>query len=441
MLSGKSQSGTAPYAMGSLLQAATYGATIPVIYGTTMSPLLAIWAANLRQGGSTKKFKQLKKGITAYCENIDFLLGHNLILGVLQMWNNGGTIPLNYTSVTFNLSGGLLDTFPLSFNIGASDAFFYAVVGVTLAKTYSVTFDDYGGQGPQTLAGTYNIPLWNNLHAGPDPTGNSGYRNFPYTYRWQPSYGGFVYFDDFKAGTIGDITIHYAQLIAATSFLPPIQKERLTFEASLGEGTEYSDASLSAQQIIYPMYAGLESSSIDLGSGGVIPQLQAEVQGKWGLYPQGDGDFADMIEDIFKSGVAQAAIGAASSTTPGFTQLEHGLSGYDYPGCIQFKGETDVEEFTQAPITYNQSVTKGNFLVVIGFTGGVGGVTPSISDSAGNSWTSVVNGTKYNVWWAQANATGPVKVTVTGQGFDWGTTLIRLDSHSKRGNRRSLYSD
>ena len=30
--------------MGSLLQAATYGQTIPLGYGLTQSPLLAIWA-------------------------------------------------------------------------------------------------------------------------------------------------------------------------------------------------------------------------------------------------------------------------------------------------------------------------------------------------------------------------------------------------------------
>jgi hypothetical protein len=81
MLSGKAQAAAKPTALGSLLQASTYGATIPVIYGLTLSPLLAIWAANLRQGGSVKKFKQLKKGITACVENIGFLLGHNTING------------------------------------------------------------------------------------------------------------------------------------------------------------------------------------------------------------------------------------------------------------------------------------------------------------------------------------------------------------------------
>lgn len=422
MLSGKSQAGTAPYAMGSLLQAATYGATIPVIYGTTLSPLLAIWTANLRQGGSTKKFKQLKKGITAYCENIDFLLGHNPILGVLQMWNNGGTIPLKYTSVV--ASGSLLGAYTVKVG-GVADPNFYAIVGVTITQTFSVTFDDYGGQGSQTFSGSYEVPFWNELHAGPDPTGNSSYRNWPYNYRWQPSYGADFFID--PAVFVGtNVNVYYAQLTGATSFMSPLAKERLTFEPSLGSGTEYSDADLSAQQIIYPMYAGVESSSIDLGSGGVIPSLTAEVQGKWGLYPSGDGDFADMIEDIFKSGVAQAAIGATVGT-PGFTQVEHGLSGYNYPGCLQFKANTSVEVFTIAPLAYNLPVTEGNFLVAIASTTGVGGTAVSITDTGSNSWTAVFSGSPlYQVWYAKANASGPLTVTISGQGHDWGTGLLEI---------------
>ena len=74
----KSQSAQRPTAMGTLLQSSAYGSTIPVGYGMTQSNLLAIWAANLRQGGgNVKKFKQVKKGITNYCENIDFLIGHS----------------------------------------------------------------------------------------------------------------------------------------------------------------------------------------------------------------------------------------------------------------------------------------------------------------------------------------------------------------------------
>ena len=104
MIGGKNQASQQLTAFGSMLQASTYGMAIPVIYGMTQSPLLAIWAANLRQGGSLKKFKQMKKGITSYCENIDFLIGKNPIQGVLQMWNNGALYPLTF--MVYSTSAG-----------------------------------------------------------------------------------------------------------------------------------------------------------------------------------------------------------------------------------------------------------------------------------------------------------------------------------------------
>lgn len=422
MMSGKNNAGTQPYALGSLLQAATYGATIPTNYGCTLSPLLAIWTANLRQGGSTKKFKQMKKGIVAYCENITFLLGHNPGLGVLQMWNNGGTQPLNFTSQTFTGPGPWTIT----------DANFYAVIGVSVTQAYSETFDDYGATGPVTESGTFQVPLWNELFTGPDPVKNSGYRNYPYCYRWQPSYGVTVQADatDIFAGQA--VTIYYAQLTAATSYQPPLVRNRLHFENVLGDGAEYSgdflntSTPLSSQQILYPMFFGCGSTDIDLGSSGSIPQMQAEVQGKWGLYSTGDADFADMIEDIFKSGYAQAAIGAVSGTAAS-TPVEHGLSCYNFPGCVQMKCLSGASSSSLAPIAYNLPPTAGNFLVAVAATNGTGGGSLSISDSAGNTWMPVFGGSPaYQVWYARANSTGPVTVTVTGQGNSWGTSLIEV---------------
>src|SRR5215469_13901510 len=106
MIGGKNQAQNQPTAWGTMLQSSSYGSTIPVIYGTTMSPLLAIWAANLRQGGSGKKFKNMKKGVQSYVENVDFLLGHNPIMGCLQCKVNGSMYPLTMTSTTFTASAG-----------------------------------------------------------------------------------------------------------------------------------------------------------------------------------------------------------------------------------------------------------------------------------------------------------------------------------------------
>ena len=231
----KSQSAQRPTAMGSLLQNSSYGAAIPVIYGMTQSNLLAIWAANLRQGGgNTKKFKQIKKGITNYCENIDFLLGHNPIRGVIQVQDNGTNFPVAFTSQSFSGSGGRQ-------TLTVTDAHFYFVIAVTLEASYSFSVDDYGGAGPETLSGTWEIPLWNELETGPDPTAPSSYRNWPMCYRWQPGMGASVEIDaeSFPSGTV---KVYYAQLLEATSHQPPITKLFMAFEPQLGSGDEYDNA-------------------------------------------------------------------------------------------------------------------------------------------------------------------------------------------------------
>jgi hypothetical protein len=406
----KSQGSTKPTAAGSLLQLSAYGQTIPVIYGLTQSPLLAIWAANLRQGGSVKKFKQFKKGITAYVENIDFLLGHNPVRGVLQVMVNGGNFPLAFESQTF------IEGSPITI----SDDEFYAVVAVTAVQAYSFAVDDYGGTGPQTLTGTYEIPFWNELETGPDPTMPSGYRNFPYCYRWSPSYGATVEVDA-EIFALYTFKVYYAKLTAATSLMPPIGKLKLAFEAQLGSGSEYSDAGspFDDQQIVYPHFAGLGSSEIDLGSTGALPQLLPEVAGKWGVYSTGDGDFVDMIEDIFKSGLAQAAIDAEA--VPVTTQMERGLSSYDLPGVVQYKVNSNSETF-DPPIPYNLPVTAGNFLVVIAC-----GTPSAISDSLGNSWTAVFgSGVGIQVWYTQVAVTGPDTITAAGLGTAWQLVLLEV---------------
>ena len=410
-MTGKNQSSQQLTAYGSMLQASTYGMTIPVLYGRTISALLAIWAANFRQGGSTKKLKQAKKGITAYTENIDFLLGVNPILGVLQFWVNNGKYPLNFVTQTFSGPGPWTIT----------DAHFYAVIGVTATVAYSESFNDYGG-GPQTVSGSYEVPLWNELVMGPDPTGSSQYRNWPYAYRWEHSYGAVVQCD--APGGFSAVTVHYAQLSSATLPDTPVSKLRMHFEPRLGDGDEFNgniqgtSTPLSSQQVIYDIYAGCGSASIDLGSSGTIPSMTPEVQAKFGLYPSGDCDFVDIIEDVLKSGVQQSAIGGEL----GYGPIQTGVALMDFPGCVQLKCESDASASTIAPILYDMATTAGNFLVVVA----TGGTTLAISDTGGNSWTAVFSsGLGFQVWYATAIG-GASTVTVTGQSTNWGTTLLEV---------------
>lgn len=419
----KSQASNKPTALGSLLQASTYGATIPAIYGLTQSPLLAIWAANMRQGGSGKKGKSGKKGVVAYVENIDFLLGHNPIRGVLQVVVNGTNFPLNFTSQSFSAAAGRQ-------SLEVSDAHFYAVIAVTVEGGYSFPVNDYGSNGyAETLNGSFEIPLWNELEQGPDPTNPSCYRNWPYCYRWQPGYGATIEIDA-EAFPGGTVKIYYAQLANTAAGMPiagyqsPMAELRMVFEPELGSGTEYADAGndpaghpYSDQQIEYPHFAGAGSSMMDLGSSGALPQLQPEVAGKWGIYPTGDADFVDMIEDIFKSGLAQAAVG---TDTP-WTQMERGLSSYAMPGTIQKKYDQSTSA-ALPPMLYNLPNVAGNILVCVAQAGGA----LSISSSAGDVWTSQLSGvTGYQVWTATAVG-GPNTVTISGASGAWQMHVLEV---------------
>jgi hypothetical protein len=402
MFSGKNQASQAPTAFGSMLQAATYGLVIPSIYGRTQSPLYAIWAQNLRQGGSTKKFKQMKKGVTAYCENIDFLLGKNPILGPLQMWNNGALLPLNYVTYSTPITAGSSGV------IAIPDSHFYSVIGVTLTVDYSETFNDYGAPGPSTLTGSMEVPLWNQYFAGPDPTGSSDPRNFPYRFRWQPGDGAVIHLDDLPYGSLpsGTLKIYYAQLSSVINHQTPASKLRLSFESILGSGDEYDG--FGAEQILYPWYAGLGSQNIDLGAMGTIPAIKVESQGKWGFGPNGDCDFVDIIEDVIKSGIAQASIGGAIN----FGATEHGTGSYDLPGTIQKKLATSNNASGLPPMLYDMPNTQGNILVV----SATGQGALSIASSNGETWTPVFGGTPgYQVWWATAVG-GVNTVTVNGAG-------------------------
>ncbi len=415
----KNQAGTKPYAMGTLLQNSAYGSTIPVVYGQTLSGLLAIWAANHRQGGgSTKKFKQIKKGITNYCENIDFLLGHSPIMGVLQLGYNSGWFPLEFTSQSFDSVGGRQ-------NFSVTDSNFYFVTAVTLTASYSFPVNDYGGTGPQTLTGTFEIPLWNELENGPDPVNAMSYRAWPYSYRWQPSFGAEIFIDAYAFPT-GTLKVYYAAVTPASSSVPPITHLDMVFENLLGSGPEYADAPspFDTQQIIYPHFAGLGSSELNLGATGVLPAINPEVRGKWGIYSAGDADFVDMIEDIFKSGMAQAAINGdpGSPQLPANTQMERGLSSYDLPGMVQKKPDLSLT-LSVPPMLYDMATTPGNGLVVICVSAG----TLSISDSLGNTFTPVFSGSGlgYQVWVA-ITIGGPDTVTISGATGPFNAAIIEV---------------
>lgn len=413
------------YLAGLQAQSSVYGATIPVIYGCARSSMLLNWMHDLREGSSSKKAK--KKGSKTYVENADFLIGHNPLAGVLQIFGDGQKVGLLFSKLTTNIVYPAIIGQTSTGTVTITDPDFYFVIGVTANVDYSETFNDYGGRGSQAYSGTYEMPLWNVNYAGPDPANQSGYKNFPAIYQWIPYSGNVIRFPSGAVITIPGVTgyltatitvnVYYAKLDPAWrignkwkgTMRSPLSVLRLLWESRLGSGTEYSTSSAPAQQIIYPPYAGVGSEDLDLGSSGAAPAILPEVMGTFPLYPRGDADYADMIEDIFKSGPAQAGTGAAAA----YGDIHHGLGCLDFPGIIQ-KKYVSGDVFGAHSITFDMPNTAGNKLICV-TCGESTGIT--ITDSAGNTWTTLVGGsTKCQVNICTAVAAQSNTITLSSSG-------------------------
>jgi hypothetical protein len=439
---GKSNALHRAYLAGLQAQTSVYGATIPVYYGRTRGNPLVTWAANLREGSSlTQKKSSLFFHPTTYVRNADYLIGHNPIVNLLQMWWNNNKLSLNFVKYT------ALITYPFANSNGhvtIPDAEFYCVLAVTANVAYDETFDDYGGQGPNHVTGVFEAPLWNVNYAGPDPTDQNGYRQYPAVYQWLPGSGPTVNFPPGAVSLIPnivpdgasfDVNIYYAQLSPGAwnfhskhsrGIFVPCNALRFGFESVLGsDAFVYTDDGAPAeQQIQYPAYAGMGSSFEDCGVSGVAPPLLAEVLGSFPVNdPDGDADHADMIEDIFKSGPAQAGSGAPAA----YGDLHHGLGCLDFPGTIQKKVVYGGVQPWLDNVTFDLANTKGNYLFCQLVQDTLVPQDVGISDTAGNAWTPLYPPTlSKQLWYCVAKAAQSNKITFTNIDRFMSVTLLEI---------------
>jgi hypothetical protein len=398
-----------PTALGTAMQASVYGAVIPNIYGRTRGTLNLIWNENLRKSDVGKK--DTKKGEQPrYTENVDFLLASNPIITPLQVWaNQRDKYLLGFWNETITVSDRSTQV------LTWTDETFYALIGVTLLVKYDVSFNDYGGT-PASLSGSAEIPLWNLATAGPGF--DAGYRNWPYCYYWKPMSGTEILVPGLECGAFTGLTptsdkvfkVYYARMLSAAeiadlnpdsstttpkldtlakigAYLPPISYLYLTPEPTLGSGPEYND--YEASRKLYPPYYGLGSAEFDLGSTAMIPGMRMEVLGSYPMYWTGDADFVDIIEDILKSGITQAAYGAS----PSYHVLQRGLGCYEYPCPVQKIVRSDSVDAGSTPmqnVQFDLQNTENTFLIAA--ASAISGWTssPSISDDCANSWTSLI---------------------------------------------------
>lgn len=414
MLGNKTNAILQAGALGTLVNNSSYGATIPLVWGTAQQSLLAIWAGNLREGPSGKKIKPFVR-VPSYLENIDFLLGHNPIQGVLATWINTSYYDMLRRKYTTTITSG---------TVTVPDPTLFQVLAVTITATYSQTFNDYGGQGSRTLSGTYEIPCWNAAFNGPDPCDTAAYHYLPYVYTWVFSGSGspVITFPYYAAvGSIGGATVnvYYISIGTEPDAAPSSSVAKLFFEPQLGQFG-------SGQPITYPYFAGLGSVELDLGASGALPQLRVETRGSFNFYPDptlvtsgGDCDFSVAATDILNSGPAQGGLTGAL----GLTAVQHGVNLNDYPGVVQRKMWTSTVGILGVPnnIPFDNAVTKDSFLVVFYKNDTASGPPTGISDTLANDWTPILavepiaNNFCYG-WVCQANATGADAVTIESAG-------------------------
>lgn len=398
MFRSKTQAQVTPQVLGTMLNPSTYGQAIPVIYGRMLASLLPIWNANVHKtGGSTGFLGLFGSSAPTWVENVDFMLGHGPIVDILQVIAGGTLVPLQFNKVTASLSwagGGSSHTI--------IDANFYTLIGVTMNVALSGTFHDFGDpNGSESYSGTYELPLWNACNAGPDPVNMSGYRWWPNIYLNLTGSPTVKFPQLLQVGNSGTFNFYYASIMQDPPGWPgtggssgggasaPAALIGLTFEPQLGDGPEWGTSFLS-NKIVYPSYAGAGADNypiaIQTDQPTAMPNNQVEVLGTGPVYSTGDADYADMIEDIFKSGPVQSS--PANTEGYNYGRIHHGLDCCDYPGAVQKVIYTKTDGVAVYPLPN----VLGNTLLAWVAYQGIGVIAPTIGDTAGNTWTAIATG-------------------------------------------------
>lgn len=345
-----------------------------------------------------------KKSSKHYFANMDALIGSNPILSPMQVWQDLNILnKLNFVKWTGTPAASGAD----KATVTVPDDNLYVVLAVTMNVALSGTFNDYGGSSTP-YSGTYELPLWNSWFNGPDLTNPSNVRRAPYSCFWDPS--ATVFFtsgdDMFISGDAGVIdvsqayqanpsatfNVYYAQL---RNLGVPIHRVRLEWESQLGNDADvYSPQP--TQQITYPYYAGVGSTGVDMGPSALLPDFRIEVAASYGVNaPDGDADFCDIVEDIFKSGTL------ALETQLG--EIHRGLNCGELPGMVQ-QNAIQVAAASSPRLPFYRPNKANAVLLAFGLSDQAGSGAPAISDAAPNTWTPIATGDQYGIWYVPAAA-------------------------------------
>lgn len=164
-----SQGQLSSQALGVRVMSSIQAQVVPVGHGRIQAAPKIIWRSNPKtHNSSSKKGKSGKKGngIVTYSADLDMLLAtpgfgridqatitSQPLQSIFNIWSDKDKWPVNIgTWSGLVASGSVTITFPGTL---------VCVFAVTVAQSYSVTFNDYGSPGSVSLSGNYQVNLWN----------------------------------------------------------------------------------------------------------------------------------------------------------------------------------------------------------------------------------------------------------------------------------------
>ena len=280
--------------MGYAVQTALLGRPIGVPFGRVRISGNVIWTggwvANEVSGGKGNKGKGGTQQYD-YVTNVLIGLAAGPVQGVYNIWKDQDQFNLAFSTETYTVSGSGIYTTQHG-GIGKPD---WWVIDVGCARQDSYTFsaNDYGSPSTQTGSGTF----WNPMKLVPSSPGAGEY-TLTADSSGYAKYG----FSAADAGKVMQITYSYMINNYSTVGSPMVHLDFVLFSGDLGQAPwSYlvNNQAFTSQALGYSQLAYIACPKFDLGSAGVIPNLNFELQGRcgWGGAIV-DCNVADMIREI-----------------------------------------------------------------------------------------------------------------------------------------------
>ena len=234
------------------------------------------WSANPVNGGKGNKGKGGSQQYD-YITKVIMALGQGPIYGVYDIWRDKDQFNLAESTERYQIpSGG--GTYKTTYGGTGHPYWFVLSIGVSKEGSITYTANDYGS--PSTVSGTVSFVTPMQMVASSPGVGQ-------YTLGADSNGYALYGFSAADAGAWVDITYSYEINNYSTTGSPMVHLNLVLFSGALEQAPwNYmtSNPAFASQALGYSGVAYIGSGLFDLGSSGVIPNLNFEVQGRcaWG---------------------------------------------------------------------------------------------------------------------------------------------------------------